>query len=1127
MKKFTDEQLNIINKQSGNIVVTASAGSGKTSVMTERYLRLVLDGKADADEILCVTFTRLAAEELRSRLNKSLRAAVSDADEAEAKRLKVQLEKLTQASICTIDSFCNTLVRKYFYVADVDPQFSIIDETVSASLKKAAVDELFEKLYDREDEALRSLLKTFISKRSDKKLKSVVLKASAFLSSETDGKLYMQKSLESYKEQGIKNVIYQLIGGLIENLTELIPPIDELISRCRELSVFKYEEFLLLIKNDIITLQKENCLSVATAFLATPRSKPRVITKNDEERKALSDAIDGIGSRIKSIKNEYYDILSDEHAVERAESAGRVLKALFEVVSAFDEEYSALKAEAGVLDYSDLEHYAYKILCSDEILAEIKKEYKYVFVDEYQDTNGIQEALFSRLENGDLFIVGDGKQSIYGFRGCDSSLFDDRIAAAKADELFYLNKNFRSTRAVVNAVNAVFSSVMTEKTAGVDYKSNLMQYGGLYGDTTGRAQIVSFSKPKKERAEIPEGVYSVVKHLGLLRVDRHGTEEAAVRRIIDKVYGEKYSFTAKDGTTVEKRIGYGDIAVLTRTSSGLSDRIVDELSDNGIPVVSESKRSIGEYPEISTLVSILETVYYAGREDYSLAAALKSPVGGLSDEELFLIRKTYGDQDMSFADAAAKYRSGVIDNVSVKLNEFFDYIDKYGVLSHYEDAASIIKRIIAEKRLDVFFMSSGHGKTRLDRVERFIAGCENGGKGYTLSEFVTNEQSILANMTVTLAGGENAVKVIDIHQSKGLEFPVVILCEMSRNFLEMGRRDEIVYSRKFGVGVNCYDADTKTVYPTVVKNYVSRKEEQYVRRDEMRLLYVGMTRAMYALYMVVGEELPNSRQDYEIASAKKFTDFLSSSVCEYVPDDESADSIRIKPEKRTVIFSDPVDERIENTVEKFLEYRYPYADDVELSVKRTVTDITRSAAEVETGENVAAPIFPSESESVTSGNAYHRFLQHCSLNKDLVKSDLDALIKKGVFLSEEPAALDVGKLENILSSPIFDEIRSGKIYREQPFICLVPASMAGERGDGEVLVQGVIDLLTVKGDKAMIVDYKYSSKPREKLLSTYRKQLELYAYAVKKVLKLNVEKAYVFNIKTLEATECDVGPAIT
>ena len=1112
MSRFTDEQLKIINKDSGDLVVTASAGSGKTSVMTERYLNLVVSGKASADDILCVTFTRLAAEELRTRLNKALRSSINDATDArEIKRLNDELDKLAQASICTIDSFCNTLVRKYFYVADVDPQFSIIDETVSAALKKTAVDELFEQLYDEDDEDLSLLLKTFIRYRSDAKLKETILYSSEFLSSEQDADAFIETSLSNYTREGVKNVVDRLIDGLVDKCKPFVTAIDELIFKSEKLGVDKYAAYLEDVKSDIVYFLNSASFDAAVAFVTISRKKPSVQHKDDFEKKALSAEIDGVINKLKALTKRYAELLSQDDIFFRAEEAGKVLKALFNVVKKFENEYSSIKADAGALDYSDLEHYAYKILCENEILEEILKEYRYVFVDEYQDTNGVQEALFKKLGHGNLFIVGDEKQSIYGFRGCDSSLFSSHIESAKEGELFSLDKNFRSTKAVVNAVNAVFSSVMTERTVGKNYSENAMVYGGLYGDTVGRARIVSFDKRKRKGSQLPEGVYSVEKHLRLLTDKAGGGEESAIRRIIDEVYGEKYSFMQKDGTFAEKTIGYGDIAVLTRRKSGLADKVVAELIDNGIPVVSDSKRSIGEYPEIRMLVSLLEALEYSFKEDYSLAAALKSPVGNLSDEELFLIRDTF--KDGSYSDAVTAYRNGVIDGVSVKLNEFFAYMEKLIVLSQFEGVASLIKRMIADKRLDVFFASSEHGEVRAKRVERFITGCENGGNEYSLADFVAEKDAILENMTLNFAGGEGAVKVLDIHQSKGLEFPVVILGELNVNFFSVGRRQEIVYSRKYGVGLNYYDTENKYVYPTIVRSYVAMADEANTFRDEMRLFYVAMTRAMYALYMTVGEELPEKRDAYDIESAAKFSDFLSTSVCEYALDDDLADTAPVKPDERKVVLSGGADSETVKAMDEFLSYSYPYADDVYLSVKRTVTEIAHAAADVDEELPVALPVFASESASVEQGNAYHKFLELCSLDVSLVKSDLERLKEGGKLTAEELALLDADKLEKIVSSPVYELIKDYKLS-------LVPASLTLDKGSGEVLVQGVIDLLAVKGDVAIIVDYKYSGRNAASLIATYKKQLELYAYAVEKVQKLKVEKTYIFNIRTCELVDC-------
>ena len=1112
MSNLTPEQLKVVNRKNGDLVVTASAGSGKTKVMTLRYVKLVTDDVADVDDILCVTFTKLASEELRSRLEDGLKKALaSETDPKKAARLKEQLKKLPSAAISTVDSFCNTLVRKYFYAVDVDPQFSIIDKTVSDKLKLVAADEAFEKLYEAGDERLLLLLKTFIRSRSDRELKELVIKTYEFLSSEYDGDAYLDKSLSLYAPEGVKNVVNALIDGFIDKCELLRASAESLSLRCKEAGIDSYVGFLSMLFSGLDYLKEKR--TEEAFFAAMPKSvrKPSVRKGNDEERAELSDLVGSILERYKALYKTYGEALDLPEKEYRAGEAGKVLEALIFVVKVFGGEYTAQKREISSLDYNDLERLADKILSVPEILKEVKEQYKFVFVDEYQDTNGLQEALFSRLNDGDLFIVGDEKQSIYGFRGCDSALFESHISGAESDELVSLDKNFRSSRAVVDAVNNVFGAVMTARTVGRNYADNPMIYGDLYGEEQGVAEIVLFSKRKKEKATLPAGVYSVEKHLRSLAASKTYGEEKVVADIIEKVYGTKYHALDNSGKLVEKEIGFKDIAVLTRTNGGVSESVAAELISRNIPVFSDSEKSIGGYPEIKLVVSILTAIESSGKEDYSLVTALRSPVGGLNDEQLFLIRKTY--KDGSFYEAANAYRVGVIDEVSIKLNEFFEYIGRLKTLSFVESAASIMKRIVADKRLDIALMASPFGSLKVRRIERLISSCEGGGETLTVREFLRRSDAVLANLTLSFTDGEGAVRIMNVHQSKGLEFPVVILCELGKNFYAMDKRDSVTFSRHGGVGLKYYDVKSKTVYPTVVKAYVDIENEKNTLKDAARLMYVAMTRAMFALYMVVGTEITTRRFGGEAEFAKRPCDFLAATDCavtEYVSDGKEVE----KTETRLFPKEYDGDERARATIEKMMKFVYPYADDISVPVKRTVTDVVRSKAEKEELTPADRPMFPAENPE--TGNAYHKFLQHCSFSPEKVKSDLDEMKRRGLIGEDELTLLDENALIKITACPVFATFDGWKIYREQPFTAFIPASLVEGKGEADVLVQGVIDFLAIRGDEAVVIDYKYSSRGEEGLKKAYGKQLELYACACRKVLPIKSVKTYILNLKSCE-----------
>ncbi len=1107
----TKEQQAVVNFDSGNLVVTASAGSGKTRVMTERFCRLVVEGKANVDQILCVTFTKLAAGELKKRLTAGLRKSLPETITAENKayvsRMNEQISLVPTSFICTVDSFCNFLVKKYFYVVKVDPQYSIIEPSKADAMKQNAIDEVFERLYEADDEDIILLLSSFSRYRNDNRLKELIIQIDEFLSSEVDKKAYLDKNEFLYSEQGTNFVVNELIGGFIDKCKSLYPKIDKFISDCLNANIPKYAEYYINLKADLQTLENNRTIDQLLLIAEKKRSKPNVTQKNNFMAQELSARFDEIRKRINSVLEPLVEIFKTD-IYGNSKVAEKLFKSLRKVTQIFEEEYKNAKEEISVLDYADLEYYAYQILCNNEVIAELYDDFKYIFVDEYQDTNAIQDAIFSKLQNDNLFIVGDMKQSIYGFRGCDCALFDKRIEDTKENgTLIKLDKNFRSTSAVIECVNNIFSTVMTKDTINLDYASNKMEYGGLYPNNSGKSVIVQHIKAEKATEQLPIGIYGIEKHLKILNSERYIKEEVTIRKIIESVL--KQTYVDENGNT--KTYSFSDIAVISRTSKGALDRVASELIEAGIPVVANSKRSVGDYPEIRMLISILQCIDFDGMEDFSLATTLKSPVANLTDEELLNIRKAFPKG--TFFKAVSAYRDSMADGLAFRLNEFFEYLDKLRLLSGYKNVSEVLKKVIFDSDFEIYLLKSDLGDVKQKRANRFVNELESFSE-LTVSEFLKNKDSILKNMTVSFAEGDNAVKLLDIHQSKGLEFPIVIQCEMDRNFFVVDNKKEVVLSRKNGIGLNSYDYVGRKKANTIQRFYISQMLNKNTLQDEMRLFYVATTRAEHRLYMVTTADIAEEVSENDVPFAKKYSDFLAKNQCEFITSEELEGKIIEKQDVRPAIFGEnPTQDQIAK-IDKYLNFDYPYQRDTKLSLKTTVTQATRRVLD-DFDNSYTMPILQDGLGDVDTGNAYHRFLELSSFDKSIVDEELEKFVEDGKLSQSEYDLLEASKLKEILSCKIFAKLKGYKLYHEQPFMCLVPAEVLDEEGDSQVLIQGVIDLLAVNGDNAIIVDYKYSGLSNDKLLHKYKKQLELYGFAVEKVLKKKLENLYLFNINTI------------
>ncbi len=1101
MPKFTEKQTAVINHNEGNIVVSASAGSGKTSVMVERLIRLISEGRATVKEILAVTFTRLAASQMREKISKALISRIKEGKDVE--RLRRELNDLPMASISTIDSFLNSLIKKYFYLVGVDSSFSIIAESEEVTLKNSALKEVMESLYDQGDEDLTRLLRVFIKRRRDDSLKSIILKIYGFLESETDRSAFLENSLINYTEEGLKNVDNRLIALLIDRLDYYNQMISDLLYRSLNLKVGGYISCLTIYQNLLDNAFQRRSVESLKELAAYKIKRPPLSKKDDLKAELYDDFtifFEGVKAVQKDVDKFFYG--DYEERVKDLESPHEILQSLIKVIKLFGEEYSRQKREQGLLDYSDISHMGYRILQNKEVFEDLRSTYKFIFVDEYQDTNGIQESIFRLLENDNLFLVGDVKQSIYGFRGCYSENFARRVEnAEKHGTHVELDTNFRSSKAVIDTVNKVFSAVMTEPIMGLEYRKHKMIYGNLYGDYEGETELF-YLEDKAEKVDLDLGVYSVEKHLSMEKAEKVGYEKLVVYAVLKALGKEIYD--PKKG----KRLAtYSDIAVLNRTVQSGVDRVVKELERAGIPTVSENKRSIKTYPEIQLLINVLECIL-SPDNDIPLAGALKSSVGGLSDKELKKIRDTY--PTLEFSEAVIKY-SQTGDELGGKLREFYSYLTRLRLFASFEGVPTLIRRIMREKSVDTKLSASPGGEYKLRRIEVFISRGYKGDKERFIEEFMSDLDDALSDMTVPAGGGVNAVNVISMHASKGLEFPIVIVAGVDRSWNRMDGREEISCAREVGLGIKIYEKASKVSRSSVVKDYVGYLKQQENLKEELRLLYVALTRAESILYVVAKN--PPSEDFTPTMEAKKQLDLFNGipikktgvSVADLIKTSE-------KDDRRTLVLPSVNPDKV-SKMRKFTDFVYPYQRDTLLSLKRTVTEISKPKTVFEFDETPnSKPLF--FTSDVDTGNAYHKFLELLDFEKIDYNGLIDRLLSS--FSKEWQDKLDVERIKRILDLDIFKKIKGYKLYKEQPFIVSVPPEMAGESGAEDILLQGVIDLLCINGDEAVIIDYKHSVLASDALKQKYSKQLDLYAYAAEKALGKKVTKKVLVNLLRVE-----------
>ena len=1116
---YTPEQEAAIKHKYGNLLVSASAGSGKTFVMISRVIDLVLSGEAKVSEILALTFTNLAADEMRQKLIKELVKAIARGENTE--KLKEALADVATADFSTFHGFLAKILRTYFYASVVDPLFSISDETDAQELKNRAIERLFEKKYDETNEEFLYLVRIYRKNRSDEELKKSILSLWEFTVSEADKDGFLTDCSLGASEAAYLKARRNLIGLYKDRLNALLTDAKSLLDDCEFSGAEKLCADAKAVNDRIsaaINAENEDNFRIE---LSIPLGRKPPAPKDDETLQNLSARLGEVRDAFKKICGDANNTLfsvGDDKAIFL--STSRALRALVALVREFDKDYSALKRAENKVDFSDIEHLALDLLVSnEEIRAEIAGKYKFAFADEYQDVNGVQEKILSLITNGNLFMVGDVKQSIYAFRGCNPDIFAEkyeRYLNSDGGTALSLNENFRSANAVLSAVNNVFSRIMTKNFGKVDYAAEPMRGSSLYGEYRGEATLHIIEGEKREK-ETASGIYNVLKAYNSRGESEDYYEGLLIAKLICDEVG-KPIYDIKTGET--RPAAYGDIAVLTRSLKGGATRLVKELAKFAIPVTTEAGVSLKEFPEIKLLIDILKLIsYYA--DDAPLAAALKSEIGKLDDEDLAEIRRPYVGGNKTFAECVALYEKDGNSPLKEKLTAFREYFEKIRLLAEFKGADEILTQILKDTGLDLEIAAMPLGEVRLQRVESFIAESVVGGKALSVNEFLKRIETDSKDMNFAPKGGADTVKVMTIHASKGLEYPIVIIAGISRAFSRQDRVGEILSDRSFGLALKAYDEEKKTCYETVARDFLKEKNKTDGIKEEARVFYVAMTRAKCKLHLVCDGKIKDEPSVYDFVSANSYADFLCTRDMKTVRHDRAALCATEKQEASKVFVGEgrqPLADKILAAI----SFNYPFAGDTALKIKSAVTKIAEDSA----GAPAPAladeePAYSKFGSSAEKGTTYHKFMQYCDFDRD-AKSELARLVKENVLSAEEEKLLNASALETVLSLDVIKRLNGYTLYREQPFMAFFAPNEIGENGEnGKTLVQGVIDLLAVKGDEAIIIDYKASRRSAAQLVNDYAVQLDLYAKAVERTLGLKVKDKIIINLLSGETATAD------
>ncbi len=896
-------------------------GSGKTAVLVERIINKVLNEKINIDEILVVTFTNAAASEMRERVLDAIYEKLDK--EPENENLQKQITLLNKASICTIDSFCLEVVRNYFYeLENISSNFRIADTSEIELLKQEVIDDIFEEKYEKEDEDFTKLINIYTSYRDDTPLKDLVLKIYSYIQSNPFPEKWLNDKIEIFNlENKLEEDFSNTIWGkeLLKEVKEIVVDSITALNRIeKHLSVEpELEKFWQTIRSDIEQLEtlKEHTNSWKDAytiannleFVTWPRK-----SSNLEIKEKAKEVRDEVKEKIKNISKKIL-ICNSKEANQDIYDMYLVLKKLENLILEFQKEFSKRKRDKNIVDFHDIEHFALKILLKtdekgniekSEIAKKYQNKFKEVAIDEYQDSNLVQEYILTDVSNNkNIFMVGDVKQSIYKFRQAMPELFLSKYDTYKKKEdkgenddlKIQLFKNFRSKKNVLDFTNIIFQDIMSHQLGDILYdKEEYLNLGANYPEINQnqKTEIHIIQTKEQESLETNEE-----------NIESENTEEEHIedieleaRFVANKIKELiKNKFQVYDRKNEKYRdIEYKDIVILLRATSKSAPIFEQELLNLDIPVFSDSSQEYLDSIEIQTIMSLLKIIDNP-IQDIPLVTVLRSPIGKFTDDELIQIRLS--DKKDNFYTCMQKAKISVDSELSNKIEQFLNNLDNWRKEQEYLALDELIWKIYSDTGYYNYVSLMPNGMLRqanlrmlFERAKQYETASFKGL--YNFIHFIEKIHLSSGDLGAAkiIGENENVVRIMSIHKSKGLEFPVVFLSSTGKQFNLMDLNESILLHQEMGIGVKYIDYEKQIQYDTLSKAAIRNKILTETLSEEMRILYVALTRAKEKLFITgiqkdydkIKEKMMGQIEQYPLNDENKINPILLKKYKKYL-----------------------------------------------------------------------------------------------------------------------------------------------------------------------------------------------------------------------------------------------------
>lgn len=1206
--EFLPEQKKAIDLRGKNILVSASAGAGKTAVLTERIVSILSDTakSIDIDNLVVVTFTRAAAAQMRTRIEGKLKEKIADCENEQLKKhLKKQITMLPHANITTIDSFCMNILRNYFYMINLDPSFKMMEENDNKLMMKDVLHELLCEKYEEKTPQFIDLVERIAPGKTDMPLVNTIFRLYRFAIShawptewlDDCRKIYNVTEKEDIdklsiiKDSGVllsaKTIISQEICRM-EKAVLLVSPMagEKQTPEMDAYTVFLSNEYEAL--KQLMDCQTYSQYKKALNKLTFERFPSKKVINDELFRKEEAKKIrETTKKNIKKLITDYFSFETEEIAVE-FEILKPAINELIDITQEFARRFDEKKREENVIDFNDVEHFALDILYeTDEngnhipshAARELMDKYEYILIDEYQDSNDVQEAIltaFSKEQKGikNMFMVGDVKQSIYQFRLAKPEIFEAKRMSYSENEQesedvrIVLGRNFRSSRTILEGVNYLFKNIMKSEIGGVEYdESHCFKFGDDKPVTDETADPI-------EVIYVTTGDNDITTDSDLSDYSKRELEAMAVAKRIKALTDPETGYKIFDKDINDYRIvSYSDIVILMRSMKGWAEEFVEVLNKKGIPATAEEKKGYFSAYEIQIVLSFLKIIDNP-RQDIPLIAVMKSLFGGFTDEELSIIRLA-GEGDMYSALVEYANRKSDDTLTKVKAVEFLDMLGGFRRKAPYYKVHEIIGQILESKDFYLNMEAMPGGDRRggnLRMLTKKAIEYERSEKK-SIFEFLSSiSEMIDSDIDFGEAGMEASpegnVRIMSIHKSKGLEFPVVIAAGMGKCFNLTDTKNVVDIHPELGIGADIVDYNTRVKKKTFIKKTVDYKIRDDIFGEELRVLYVAMTRPQNKL--IITGYIKNAEKYLEDSGEKGFdyndmksprasylswiTPFVILNPTLFYVGIISADEIivnesleDVKNEEKKLNLSAMLKEsdfsEIQGIIEENREYHYPYMEETAFPIKVSVSDIKHKnameedeeatkAAWVQTEKPEYIPSFvkgEEEEEKVIGaarGTIYHGLMEHIDLSlkpqKETITSFIEELMRKGVLPENtiSDRIINTYKIRQFLISKVAARMQAaegkGKLYREQPFVMGLPASMIYPETDSEetIIVQGIIDVFFEEEDGIVLLDYKtdrLNEGEEETLINRYRSQMECYKMAIEKTSSKKVKEIILYS----------------